>query len=310
VAGRKVKRYLSRTSADGTVQRIPVGVIQGTRPGDKVTVFAGQHGTEYDGIEAAQRLFRTIDPEQVRGTIVVGLVINMRSFEGWIQFAPTSPEISAMMRELAEGSSALINCHGGEFSEGMCPYVICRLVGREDLDQKAMEMARAFKLPYISVSRYRGEPPPDPSGARPAWWLWPRKSMADELQIPEITPEVGQRGSRDDDGLMYGGIVNVLRRLDVLDGDYLAPAEEPRIIGERYWITASAEGTFFPEVDVCQDVEVGQRLGLLRDYFGDVIEEVVAPASAKVMNMNWGMPVQKDGFLMWLGEMEDTAPRS
>jgi hypothetical protein len=48
----------------------------------------------------------------------------------------------------------------------------------------------------------------------------------------------------------------------------------------------------------------------LRDYFGDVIEDVLAPAPAKVMNMNWGMPVQKDAFLMWLGEMEDNATRS
>jgi predicted deacylase len=270
-------------------------------------VFAGQHGTEYDSIEAAQRLFRTTDPEDVRGRIVVAIVLNMRSFQGWTQFAPTPPAITAMMRELAEGSSALINCHGGELTEGMCPYVICRMVGREDLDRKAMEMAEAFSLPYISISRYRGEPPPDPSGARPAWWLWPRKSMADELQIPEITPEVGQRGSRDDDGLMYGGIVNVLRRLGVLESDFVPATVQPRIIGERYWITASAEGTFFPEVDVCQDVEQGQRLGLLRDYFGNVIEEVVAPASAKVMNMNWGMPVQKDGFLLWLGEVEDNA---
>jgi uncharacterized protein len=305
VAGSKEERFISRTSADGSEHRIPVGTIHGARSGQKITIFAGQHGTEYDGIEAAQKLFRTIDPEQVGGTIVVAHVLNMRAFQSWTQFAPTPPEISEMMRELAEGSAALINCHGGEFSEGMCPYVICRLVGREDLDRKAMEMAEAFGLPYISLSRYRGEPPPDPSGVRPAWWLWPRKSMADELLIPEITPEVGQRGSRDDEGLMYGGMLNVLRRLGVLAGNFTPPAVRPRVIGDRYWITASAEGTFFPEVDVCQDVEPGQRLGMLRDYFGNVVDEVVAPAAAKVMNMNWGMPVQKDAFLLWLGEMED-----
>ena len=303
VAGSKEERYISRAAGDGTEHRIPVGTIHGAHPGERVTVFAGQHGTEYDGIEAAQRLFRTIDPAQVHGTITVAIVINLRSFQTWTQFAPTPPEVTAMMRELAAGSSALINCHGGEFTEGMCPYVICRLVGQEDLDRKAMEMAEAFGLPYISVSKYRGEPPPDASGVRPAWWLWPRKSMADELQIPEITPEVGQRGSRDDDGLMHDGIVNVLRRLGVLDGDYVPPAEQPRVIGDRYWITASTDGMFFPEIDVCQDVSAGQRLGILRDDFGNVIEEVTAPAAAKVMNMNWGMPVQKDAFLLWLGEV-------
>ncbi len=303
MAGSKEERYISRTAADGTEYRIPVGTIHGAHPGGVVTVFAGQHGTEYDGIEAAQRLFRTVDPVQVHGTIKVAIVINLRSFQTWTQFAPTPPEVMAMMRELAAGSSALINCHGGEFTEGMCPYVICRLVGQEELDRKAMEMAEAFGLPYISISKYRGEPPLDPSGVRPAWWLWPPKSMADELQIPEITPEVGQRGSRDDDGLMYDGIVNVLRRLGVLDGEYVPLAEPPRVIGDRYWITASADGMFFPEVDVCQDVAKGQRLGILRDDFGNVVEAITAPAAAKVMNMNWGMPVQKDAFLLWLGEV-------
>jgi predicted deacylase len=207
------------------------------------------------------------------------------------------------MKELATGSDALINCHGGEFSEGMCPYVICRQIGDDVLDQRALAMAEAFGLPYISISRYRGEPPVDPSGARPPWWLWPRKSMADELRIPEITPEVGQRGSRDDEGLMHRGIVNVLRLLGVLAGEAARPAVPPRVIGERYWLTASAEGTFFPEVQVCQDVAQGQLLGVVRDYFGNLIEEIRAPAAAKVMNMNWGMPVRKDGFLLWLGEV-------
>ena len=28
-----------------------------------------------------------------------------------------------------------------------------------------------------------------------------------------------------------------------------------------------------------------------------------AEIRAKVMNLNWGMPVRKDGFLLWLGEL-------
>ena len=127
--------------------------------------------------------------------------------------------------------------------------------------------------------------------------------MADDLQIPEITPEVGQRGSRDDEGLMFHGIVNVLRRLGILEGAYVVPERAPTVIGERYWLTASTEGMFFPEVDVGDDVQSGQRLGTVRDYFGAPIDEVIAPAAAKVMNLNWGMPVKKDGFLLWLGEV-------
>jgi len=303
MAGSKEQLFLTRTGVDGTEYRLPAGIIHGAQPGRQITIYAGQHGTEYDGIEAAQRLFRETNPDDVNGRLVIGLVVNEASFTGWTQFAPTAVEISEMMMQLAEGSTALINCHGGEFSEGMCPYVICRLLGRPDVDALALEMAEHFGVPYISLSEYRGEPPQDDSGARPAWWLWPSKSMADVLQLPEITPEVGQRGSRDDQHIMFDGIVNVLRKLGVLAGEAVEPEAKPRVIGERYWLTAQQPGLFFPEVDICQDVTAGQRLGVVRDYFGNVVHEVVAPAAAKVMNLNCGMPVEKDGFLLWLGEV-------
>ena len=53
----------------------------------------------------------------------------------------------------------------------------------------------------------------------------------------------------------------------------------------------------------CRIESVLRRRGVLRDDFGNAIEDVVSPAAAKVMNMNWGMPVQKDAFLLWLGEV-------
>ena len=301
MTGSKEAHYLTRTTAEGKVLRIPAGVIRGARDGEQITVYGGQHGTEYVGIEAVQRLYRELDPADVRGTVVISLATNEESLLNWTQFAPTLPEVKAMMLELGRGSQYVINCHGGEFTEAMCPYVICRLIGDDEAEAVAMRMARAFGLPYLSISKYRGEPPPDPSGARPAWWLWPKKSLGDELGIPEITPEVGEIGGRDA-SLMYAGILNVLRELGFLDG----PADaypEPKIIGERYWLTADEQGMFFPEVAICQDVAQGQRLGVVRDYFGNILQVVEAPAAAKVMNMNVGMPVKKDGFLLWLGEV-------
>ncbi|SFZ85585.1 Succinylglutamate desuccinylase / Aspartoacylase family protein [Devosia enhydra] len=298
MSGSKNGTFMRRTGADGVEHRIPVGTIVGDRPGGRVTIFAGQHGTEYDGLEAAQKLYRTLTPADVSGTIVIALSTNDQSFLNWEQFAPTHPPILEMMEELATGSDLLINCHGGEFSEGMEPYVICRLLGDPELDAKARAMADAFGVPYVSFSQYRGEPPE--TGVRPAWWLWPKKSMSDRLRIPEITPEVGERGSRDDKGIMYDGIVNVLKTFGFLEGQPSGkPA--PREIGDRYWLTADEDGIFFPETTIGKDVAEGEHLGVVRDYFGRLIQEVKAPAAAKVMNMNWGMPVKQGGFLLWLG---------
>ena len=293
--------FLSKTSDAGEEIRLPIGVIHGASPGERITVFGGQHGTEYAGIEAAMRLFRETDPADVTGTIVVSMATNEASLMNWVQFAPTTREINDMMLEAATGSQYIINCHGGEFTELMHPYVICRLIGNEEAEAVAMRMARAFGVGIVSLSKYRGEPPPDPSGARAAWWLWPKKGLCDKLGIPEITPEVGQVGDRDD-SIMYEGILNVLRKLGFLAGP-ATEHPEPSIIGDRWWLTAEEEGIFFPVVDVNQDVSKGEHLGVVRDYFGEILQTVIAPEDAKVMNMNIGMPVKKDGFLIWLGQL-------
>lgn len=297
----KSSYFLSRTDDAGLTRRMPIGLIEGARPGERITIFGGQHGTEYAGIEAAMRLFRELDPADVSGTIVISMATHEESLMNWIQFAPTYPEIADMMLEAATGSQYIINCHGGEFTELMHPYVISRLIGNEKAEALAMRMARAFGVGIVSLSKYRGEPPPDPTGARPAWWLWPKKGLCDKLGVPEITPEVGQIGDRDD-SIMYDGIINVLKELGFLKGPAIQhPALQ--VIGDRWWLTAQQEGIYFPTVTVGQDVKKGADLGVVRDYFGTVLQQVTAPEDAKVMNMNIGMPVKKDGFLIWLGQL-------
>ncbi len=299
--GLKETYFLTRPTPEEGERRMPIGVIHGARPGERITVFGGQHGTEYAGIEASMRLFRETDPSDVTGTIVISMATHVESLMNWEQFAPTYPEIADMMLEAATGSQYIINCHGGEFTELMHPYVICRLIGNEAAEAVAMRMARALGVGIVSLSKYRGEPPPDPSGARPAWWLWPKKGLCDKLGIPEITPEIGEVGDRNDK-LMYDGIVNVLKELGFLAGPAIQHPE-PKVIGDRWWLTANQEGIWFPVVTTGEDVVKGQFLGEVRDFFGNVLQRVEAPDAAKVMNMNIGMPVKKDGFLIWIGQL-------
>jgi hypothetical protein len=157
--GKKEGKFITRTTGDGKIVRIPVGTIKGALDGPQITIYGGQHGIEYDGIIAVQQLYAMLDPSEIHGTIVISLATNEESLLNWIQFAPTTPEITSMMHELAQGSQYFVNCHGEEFSEGMCPYVICHQVGKEEIDTEALEMAKAFGLPYISLSKYRGKPP-------------------------------------------------------------------------------------------------------------------------------------------------------
>ena len=54
---------------DGT--EIPVAVIAGQKPGKTILITAGMHPDEYVGIEAAVELARELDPDRVRGKILI-----------------------------------------------------------------------------------------------------------------------------------------------------------------------------------------------------------------------------------------------
>jgi predicted deacylase len=303
MTGSKEERFVSRTGDDGSTHRIPVGIVTGARAGERLTIFAGQRGTAYDGIAGSLRLFRELEPGAVRGTIVFGLVVDETGFRARAQGESPPPAVEVMMRELASGSDYLITCHGGELSDAVCPHVTVRLLGRADYDQIAMAMATAFGLPYVVLSRYQGEPPAEPTSEETLWWQWPPKTLADELRIPEIVADVGQGGSRDEEGAIYDGLRHVLIQLGFIEGKERSLWDVPLAVGERHWVTAAAAGLFYPEVAVCQNVGRGQRLGTVRDYFGNVVQVVVAPGRGKVMQLYRGMPVENDGFLLWLGDV-------
>ena len=83
LTGSKEATYLTRTTAEGRELRLPVGIIHGARVGEQITVYGGQHGTEYAGIEAVQRLYRELDPADVRGVLVISLATNEDSLLNW-----------------------------------------------------------------------------------------------------------------------------------------------------------------------------------------------------------------------------------
>jgi predicted deacylase len=59
---------------------IPVIVVNGAKPGPKLALVAGAHGTEYASIIALERLAQTADPAALSGTLVILPVVNLASF--------------------------------------------------------------------------------------------------------------------------------------------------------------------------------------------------------------------------------------
>jgi predicted deacylase len=65
---------------DGPQIKLPVTIINGSRPGPILALTAGVHGYEYVPILTLQRLRKDLDPRELSGTVILVHVVNLPSY--------------------------------------------------------------------------------------------------------------------------------------------------------------------------------------------------------------------------------------
>jgi uncharacterized protein len=278
---------------------IPVAVIHGARPGPVLAVVSGAHGTEYASILAVEALMAidkgpAVDPATLSGTLILVPLVNVASFErltphvnpvdnkSMNRFYPGSATGTqseraslAITREVVEKCDHLIDLHGGDLDENLRPYSYWTVTGNQKQDDFSKGMALAFGLDHIIISSER---PKDPAASR---FL---ENTATTRGKPSITAEAGRSGPVDpkDVEALVNGVRGVLAYLKMT-------VSGPKPVANATWIekilTISAEqdGIFYPEVDRDAHVAKGARLGAVRDYWGKVLAEPVAPDGGIIM---------------------------
>ena len=273
---------------------IPVAVVNGAKPGPVLAVVSGAHGTEYASIIAVERLIQLLDPQAVRGTVILVPLVNVPSFEQKIahvnpidgksmnRFYPgkadgtqTERASLAMTKEVVEKSDHLIDLHGGDIDESLRPYSYWTKTGNEKQDAISREMVLAFGLDTIIISADR---PKDPAASR---YL---ENTASTRGKPSITAEAGHAGTVEagDVKALVDGCVNVMRYLKMMDGPP-AMVESPVWIERIASITSDVNGIFYPLVTRGAYVQKGMKVGYVTDYLGQTVLEARAPESGVVL---------------------------
>jgi len=273
---------------------IPVAVVNGAKPGPVLAVVSGAHGTEYASIVAVERLIQLLDPQAVRGTVILVPLVNVPSFEQKIahvnpidgksmnRFYPgkadgtqTERASLAITKEVVEKSDHLIDLHGGDIDESLRPYSYWTKTGNEKQDAISREMVLAFGLDTIIISADR---PKDPAASR---YL---ENTASTRGKPSITAEAGHAGTVDagDVKALVDGCVNVMRYLKMMDGPP-AMVESPVWIERIASITSDVNGIFYPLVTRGTYVQRGMKVGYVTDYLGKTVLEARAPESGVVL---------------------------
>jgi len=275
---------------------IPLGIVEGKNPGPTLAVISGIHATEYVSQDGVMRLWNSLDPEEISGKVLVVLGADVKAmfahhmwtnpvdgkglgtvFPGKKDGTLTEVIAYTLWEEVITKADAVIDCHGGEYSENMVPYVITCTKGDPDLDKRTVDMAMALGVPFVEVV-----------DATTSWWG--RGNLRGETILsgrPAMVMEIGERGERDPRFIaaVYESLQNALKHLGMKSGKPVRWAGKPVRFERGIILRANADGLWEPEVVTGQWIEKDAVFGRVRDFDGTLLEEILAPEAGVVLTV-------------------------
>ena len=283
--GERVHSHLTvGESHDGSAVRVPLVLIRGREPGRAVYLQAVSDGDELNGAAVLMRVLRKIDPMRLRGGLIAVPVANPQAFRAR---APVNPVDGRKLNRCFPGSPR------GSASERLA-HALFQAVLKADL---CVDLHQAGTRPMIDEVRVRTAPdhPLHAENLELAAVFGighildehgPPGQLAQEAPdrgVPTIDPELGGARGFDESSIRKGvrGVWNILRHYGLADGEPVIPKRQTLA---RSFVSARCSRGGFAElnVDLYDRVEAGDRIGAVRNLFGEKVETLRAPASGVV----------------------------
>jgi predicted deacylase len=310
--GTSVSGFVAVPEKDDVGTTIPVTVIHGAKPGKVLALVAGVHGAEYPPILALQRLRDMVEAKTLAGTLILVPIANLRSFQrrtvywtpdDWKNLNRVFPGDAGgtlsqrlarvLTDEVVTKCDALVDMHCGDANEALIPYSYWIITGDASLDAKTKELALAFGLDHIIIDTGRTKDPKDSK------YLG---NTAILMGKPAVTTESGYLGRSDEADIVRNvqGALGVMKLYAMIPG---RPAPVPNAVWiDRYEVVNSNhDGVWEPKVERGATVAAGQTVGVLRDYFGAVLEEMKAPFPGIILYIVGTPPANKGEPLYEVG---------
>jgi predicted deacylase len=261
---------------------VPIATIA-NGDGPTVLVSGGNHGNEYEGQIAALRLVNELEPEQVRGRIIVVPIISTeasqantrvwpsganfnRSFPGRPEGPPNEQLADYFTRVLFPAADVVIDMHSGGNAMWFVPCSHMHVVD-DPAQRKAMLAGMLawnsdFHFLYVDVNG---------TGLLPV--------EAEQQGKIVITTELGGGGRvpAPIHQLSWSGLTNVLRHVGVLEGEVVKRETPGTILDGRdptNYVIADESGLWEGLLEPGAEVKAGDPVGRL--WFPDRIDR--APA--------------------------------
>ncbi len=288
------------TDGLGNPINIPVMVAKGEKDGPILGLTAALHGNELNGISVIQRLFRELDINDLSGTVVGIPVVNIPSFIRKKRRFNDGVDLNHIMPGKKDGNVSnvyayrfvnkiikqfdyLLDLHTASFGRINSFYI------RADMEHEEVKKMALLQNADIIVHN----PPSDGT----------LRGAADELGIPAITIEVGNPNTFQKRLIRSGveGIHNVLSHLKMIPDEIEVPKKTTIICKSSYWIYTDVGGLLTVHVDLREIVKKGKIIASIRDIFGNLLKEYLAPENGIVIGKSTSPVNQTGGRILHLG---------
>ena len=320
--GERASGFLAVPAGVDSATRIPITIVRGAAPGPTLALIAGTHGAEVAPIVALQRLRATVEPAQLRGTLLLVHVANLPSYlhrtiyrGPWDQKnlnrvypgrrdGSASERIAyAITNEIIERADYLVDMHAGDANESLRPYTYWSRLGLDaKVDSTAREMALAWGNDHIVVDDDR------PRSRDSSVYT---QNTAQVRGKPAITTETGYLGVAADDMVQRNerGAIRLMRHLGMLPAlGALRPEERvthPVFLDRSQVLTSPETGIWYPLVERGHTVQKGTVIGYVTDFFGTRMGDVVAPFAGAVLYVIGTPATSKGEPLAMIGHVRE-----
>lgn len=321
VAPGSKQHFLIPLNSGSDSTAIPVTVFHGRAAGPVLGITAGVHGYEYAPIMAAQELIKTINPQQLRGTVILVQIANPdgflgrspyvnpkdrknlnRSFPGNASGTITDRIAHFISSEVIAKCDYFLDMHSGDAPEDLKHYVAYYHNDRKpEISAAGEAMAKATGFDHIVVFQTTEKDYMKPTN--PSLYC---SAEAFKRGIPSMDFECGKLGLLSEDLVdkIELGVANLLIHLDMLPGK-LTETEAYVVIRQRSYLESEFDGIFYPLKESGEYVSKGMLLGYVNDFFGKKLQNIYANADGILLLILGTPPVNEGESVAVIGVVND-----
>jgi len=303
------------STLDSITADLPATLIKGSQSGPTFTITAGIHGMEYPSIASLLQLRREINPQKLKGNLIIIPIMNLQSFYQRTPFVNPSDNLNLnrvfpgsrtgsiteviadfITTQVFDATDVFLDLHGGDVNEDLIPF-ICYYDNKEFKEQTRLVSRLSENSGFSTIVSY----PYAIAEGQPAMYAF---KQAVRLGIPALSIEIGKLGSceKSDVSFTKNAVYRMLKELQMYESKKVIPgAPAKNKYNRQAYVPGPGQGLFYSSFKAGSRVIKEEEIGYITDVFGRNVKIITAPQSGTILYKAGRLPVNEGETLFCIG---------